>query len=279
MKNPCTSFDASTPPWRVAQPPGAPSATGGAGLVNLGTSDTPPSEFVEIDQEAARLKRMYWSVTWAARIFGCLLGPRAYKPAMLTLTYREVDAFKPLHITNLIKCIRAWLDRRGFRLHYVWVAELQQRGALHYHVLIWLPRGLTLPKPDKQGWWPHGSTRIEWARNAVGYLCKYVSKFDSKNGLPKGARLHGAGGFDADGRDVRRWLNLPFWLKQLAGVGRRFVRVQGVGLAERETGVCVPSPWRVSLFGGRVFASRIAPPSSSPPIVSGPWSELPGPGQ
>lgn len=55
---------------------------------------------------------------------------------MLTLTYRDVDAFEPCHISLLIKHIRQWLLRRGYRMLYVWVAELQQRGALHYHVLI-----------------------------------------------------------------------------------------------------------------------------------------------
>ena len=80
---------------------------------------------------------------------------------MLTLTYREVGAWHPRHISELLQRVRVWLRRRGERLRYVWVGELQQRGALHYHVLCWLPRGLTLPKPDKQGWWTHGSTRIE----------------------------------------------------------------------------------------------------------------------
>jgi Protein of unknown function (DUF3296). len=42
------------------------------------------------------------------------------------------------------------MERRGHKLPYVWVAELQKRGALHYHVLLWLPRGLTLPNPTSK---------------------------------------------------------------------------------------------------------------------------------
>lgn len=164
MKHLHSSAQPVEPPWRSAQPPGAQGATAGPGLVNFRTSDTQLIDPIEIDQELARLKRMTRSVTWVGLIFETFLGPKRFKPAMVTLTYREVDAFEPLHITKLLKCIRSWLARRGRKLHYVWVAELQQRGALHYHLLIWLPRGLTLPKPDKQGWWPHGSTRIEWAR-------------------------------------------------------------------------------------------------------------------
>jgi hypothetical protein len=195
---------------------------------------------------------------------------------MLTLTYRDVDGFIPRHVSELLNRIRGWLDRRGQELYYVWVAELQQRGALHYHLVIWLPRGLTLPKPDKQGWWPHGSTRIEWARNPIGYLIKYTTKFDSKFGLPKGARLHGAGGFDAASKQIRQWLNLPTWLKRLAGIGSAFVRVKGCGLVERDTGVCMQSPWRVSCSGGRVTATQVFEYIGGLKDVWGPYSMLGG---
>jgi hypothetical protein len=269
----------STTPPGLALRPGAPlgaaAASGGPGLVTQRTSDTPLSDEIEIDQKRARYRRMRRSVSVAAQLIGLALGPLRFKPAMLTLTYRDVDGFEPRHVSELIKHVRHWLKRRGFGLAYVWVAELQRRGALHYHVLIWLPRGLSLPKPDKQGWWRHGSTRIEWACNPVGYLCKYVSKFDGPDAFPKGARLHGAGGFDLVGKQIRRWFNLPSWLKSAAGVGRAFMRVKGVGLVERETGVCMPSPWRVSCRGGRVFARRVAAFEAPLREIVGPWSELP----
>lgn len=193
---------------------------------------------------------------------------------MLTLTYRDVDAFEPCHISLLVKHIRQWLQRRGYRMLYVWVAELQQRGALHYHVLIWLPKGLTLPKPDKQGWWSHGSTRIEWAKRPIGYLCKYVSKLDIEGGLPKGARLHGAGGFVPVAQQIRQWFNLPTWLKHLAGVGSKFVRIKGVGLVDRASGVCVQSPWRVSISGKRVTAQKVFEYIGGMTNVAGPYSCL-----
>ena len=258
----------------VAQPPGALPATKAPGLVTFRTSDTPTSEPVEIDQVQARKTRLRRSVTVAARMFEFVLGPRTFKPAMLTLTYRDVDGYKPCHVSELLVRIRNWLDRRGHKFRYVWVAELQKRGALHYHVLIWLPKGLTLPKPDKQGWWPHGSTRIEWARNAIGYLCKYVSKFDDVNAFPKGARLHGSGGHEDFARQIRQWFNLPSWLKSLAGVESRFVRIKGVGLVERSTGLCVQSPWRVSVCRGRVSATRLFTYDEALPNVSGPYTEL-----
>ena len=245
-----------------------------SGLVILKTSDTPTP--IEIDQQRARLSRMRRTTTWSANLLQQTLGPRGYKPALLTLTYHKVDGFRPRHISQLFNHIRNWIGRRGYAFHFVWVAELQQRGALHYHVIVWLPRGLTLPKPDKQGWWPHGFTKIEWARNAVGYLLKYASKFDTKHQLPKGARLYGSGGLDATGKQICRWVNLPTWLKPLAGVGSRFMRIKGCGLVERDTGVCVPSPWRVSCSAGKVSATKIFDYVGGIAHVGGPYSMLGG---
>lgn len=248
----------------------APQAS--AGLVQIKTSDTLNPQSIEIDQEQARLARLRRSVLTAASLLQFQQLNFRPRMAMLTLTYRDVNGFEPRHISALLKHIRQWLSRRKKPFIYVWVAELQQRGALHYHVLIWLPRGLTLPKPDKQGWWTHGSTRIEWAKRPIGYLCKYVSKLDIKGGLPKGARLHGSGGFDQFARTIRQWFNLPTWLKHIAGVGSKFVRVKGIGLVDRDSGICLQSPWRVSCYGGRVFATKIFDYPDSMTNVSGPYS-------
>jgi hypothetical protein len=265
------SPDPGAPP-RGARGPAQPAS----GLVSLKTSDTPQS--VEIDSEKARFTRLKRSVLVAAKLFEYAFRGIAFRPAMLTLTYREVDAFEPRHISELLKRIRHWVERRGHVFCYVWVAELQQRGALHYHVLIWLPKGLTLPKPDKQGWWPHGFTRIERARHPIGYMLKYTSKFDTKVGLPKGARLHGAGGFkDAAAKQIRRWFNLPTWLKHLAGVESRFVRAKGVGLVDASTGICVPSPWRVSCHGGKVTATEVFRYIGGFREIAGPYSVIGAP--
>lgn len=269
-----SATDSGAPVRTAAQAERAACAQAHAGLVTLKTSDTLLPEEVLIDQEKARLARLRRSVLTAAHLFQQPWNGFRTRTAMLTLTYRDVDAFEPCHISELIKRIRQWIQRRGFRLLYVWVAELQKRGALHYHVLIWLPVGLTLPKPDKQGWWPHGSTRIEWAKYPIGYLCKYASKFDIKGGLPKGARLHGSGGFAPVARQIRQWFNLPTWLKHLAGVGSRFVRVKGVGLVDRDSGICVQSPWRVSVSGKRVTAQKVFEYIGGMSSVAGPYSLL-----
>ena len=101
---------------------------------------------------------------------------------MVTLTYRDDVDWSPRQVSNYLKCVREWARRKGIFIHYVWVLELTKRGRPHYHVLFWLPKGVSMPKADKQGWWKHGMTRSEWAYSPVGYLCKYTSKgidFDS----------------------------------------------------------------------------------------------------
>lgn len=259
-------------------PAGAPGRGVSPGLVSSHTSGT-PSSLVEIDPFLTRLRRLRRSVMTAARMHDFELLNQRFKTAMLTLTYREVGAWNPKHISELLQRTRVWLRRRGLQLRYVWVAELQQRGALHYHVLIWLPRGLTLPKPDKQGWWTHGSTRIEWARKPAGYLAKYASKLDSKVGLgfPCGARLHGRGGLNKLGRSVASWFNLPQWAREVCDLAGRAVRVKGCGLVERGTGVCLPSPWRVSFSpSGTAIAERMWSYARSLREVAGPFSWVPG---
>lgn len=120
----------------------------------------------------------------------------AYDPWLFSLTYRNGDDWKPNHIQKLLKTVRTHLYRRGIKLLYVWVAELQKRGALHYHIIIWLPQGFKLPKFGRCGWWPHGFTDQKIASKSFGYLMKYISKNDTKHSYPKGVRIYGFGGCD-----------------------------------------------------------------------------------
>src|SRR5690606_16986167 len=122
-------------------------------------------------------------------------------------TYRPDAAWRPEHISQALAAWRK--EMRGRRLRYVWVLELTKAGKPHYHVMVWLPAGVLLEKPDRSGAWPHGMSRIEWARNAVGYLVKYASKGTDGINLPRGARLFGVGGLNADSRLKRAWAMLP----------------------------------------------------------------------
>lgn len=159
---------------------------------------------------------------------------------MLTLTYRDDDLWQAKHISALLQSIRKFLARRSLSAPYVWVAELTQIGRVHYHILLWLPKGTTLPKPDKQGWWPWGSTQIQWARNAVGYLAKYASKGTDpimQRNFPKGCRLHGAGGLSDAIKKCARWWSLPAYLRAACFPIDNYMRRVGGGFVSRLSGL------------------------------------------
>ena len=239
-----------------------------AGLVPFSTSDTRgsgDSETVLIDTRAARLRRMKSGVMTAARLICGELDQTAerWRPWMITPTYRPGEVWKPTHITALVKCFRAWAERQGFRLRYVWVAEIQQRryraGAIpgecvHYHLLIWLPARLSPPKPDKQGWWTHGSTQRLRVNRPLRYILKYTSKGDSVE-FPKGLRIHGCGGLSREQRNERTWWLLPRWVRTLWAADQRPRRAVGGGFVVRDTGDWYPSIYEVCNTGGSIFCS------------------------
>ena len=176
-----------------------------------------------MDPVAARCERMRRGVLNAAREIEDrqdqrqATGWRRWRPVMVTCTYADGVFMEPRHITKLLKNLRDWAGRRGFSLPYVWVLERGSRyGRLHYHVVVWTPPGFMLPKPDKQGWWPFGSTRIERARKPVGYIVGYAKKEKDKAGdpPPKGFRIHGCGGLKWAERLRRAWWSAPRWVRE-----------------------------------------------------------------
>lgn len=234
-------------------------------------------EELVVDTKEGRLKRMRRAILTTARLTQQVLQASRvrYRVWMLTLTYKDVDGWAPEQITQFLRCVRMWGKRRGFETPYSWVAELQQRGAVHYHVALWLPRGVTPPKADKQGWWRHGMTRTEAARRAVGYLAKYVSKFESKScrPFPKGLRLYGSGCLAAAVRLVRRWWMLPGFLRSSCNPAHDFIRAAGGGFVSRGLGgLLVASPWRIAaISGAHVRLVRVGPQSLSLPALE--WSD------
>lgn len=158
---------------------------------------------------------------------------------MVTLTYRPEVHWRRDHISS---CLAHWRDElRGRKLRYVWVMELTKAGRPHYHVVVWLPIGVRLGKPDQSGAWPYGFSRIEVARNAVGYLVKYATKGTDGVNLPRGARLFGVGGLSADSRLRRAWVMLPRYQRKRCEPGDRVVRMRGGGWIARETGEFWPA--------------------------------------
>lgn len=255
----------------------APDAPGG--LVPFSTSDTREETEGEqedplannrrltlVDNVAGRIRRMKSGVMTAARLIFEELAKSGerWQPWMITPTYRPGEEWAPHHITGLVKCMRTWAERQGFKLRYVWVAEIQEgrynRGALlgecvHYHLLVWIPKRFVPPKPDKQGWWSHGMTQRLRVNRPLRYILKYASKGDRVK-FPKGLRLHACGGLNEASRDNRIWWLSPRWVRAIWSDTDKPRRAKGGGFVSRVTKERIPSIFKVMFMYGYIFISQ-----------------------
>lgn len=237
---------------------------GAAGLVSLQTSplgenlNTPPQrekayfeisfdKKVRAEKRVKRLKRNVWA---AGHLHGMAdVGHRPPVAHFVTLTYVGVDDWRADHISGATEQYRRYCARLGVPCRYVWVAELQKRGAVHYHLLAWLPKGVRMPHWDKGHttpsgraagpFWSFGMSNTEKAKSGVGYLMKYLSKLGEMTVFPPHLRLYGCGGLTEQARGVRCWYNLPEWAKREHGVGD--LKRQHSRLIVLETGEILPA--------------------------------------
>jgi len=223
----------------------------GAGLVSFKTTqicvNLSPSATAE--RRVKRLKKSVWA---SGHLHGLAdNGFRAPQCWFVTLTYRGVDDWQKNHISKSLDLFRKWCYRKSIPCRYTWVAELQSRGAVHYHLLVWLPQGVRMPQWDrsygtKSKFWPHGMSNTQKAKSGVGYLMKYLSKLGELTRFPKGLRLYGIGGLTPQARGVRSWLNLPEWVKADYGVGE--VVRKKIGLLVKATGELLDPAYSVQLI-------------------------------
>jgi len=107
----------------------------------------------------------------------------------VTLTYRPGEEWEPNDLYDFKRHIKRYYG--DSLLGHYHVAEMQQRGAPHYHVVIAVTADAkSMPKPDKAGWWKKGSTNIQRIKNPKRYLLEYVKKASQKRGYPKGMRTY-----------------------------------------------------------------------------------------
>lgn len=105
--------------------------------------------------------------------------------AMYTLTYKGVKDWAPRHVSGFCRWLRAHQVKS-----YVWVAELQRRGAVHYHALALLPHGTRWVKPNADsGGWARGFTWVTPDVRFPWYILKYMQK-GSKDGRAQCFPLH-----------------------------------------------------------------------------------------
>jgi hypothetical protein len=138
---------------------------------------------------------------------------------MLTLTYRRVGDWKPGHIGTYLKNIKTKLGKN--LLAFAWVAELQARGAVHYHVMLLVEIGTQIPMPDKKGYWTHGRSNVETAKTAF-YLASYAGKKYQKDlsKYPKGCHLYAT--------SLRPSMGIPAFLRRSGGqIGPKIRTAEG----------------------------------------------------
>lgn len=215
-----------------------------------------------LDVAAGRVFRLRKSVMTTARLVNDRLkdpaqNPNGYRyiPVMVTYTYAPGVEWSPEHVSKALRAMQEWAKRKlGQRIPYLWVMELTKAGVPHYHVIVWMPARWRMPKHDLRGWWPHGHTRVERVRNAVGYVAKYASKFASKDAaFPAGARIHGSGGLTQREKAIVAWWKLPKDLRTGDEGSCQWRRAPGGGWYNIQTLERRSSEWKITMFspGGK----------------------------
>lgn len=206
-------------------------------------------EQIELDRNVIRLSKLRRRVfAWANTVKDYLPAAgkgRGFRKVMITLTYAPDVDWKANHIRDFIKELKRRLDINLVAL--AWVAELQERGAVHYHVMVIAKKGTRIPMPDKSGMWRYGMSKIETAKS-VFYICSYLKKQYQKglgdNKFPKGLRMYSVyvskNFFSVASRWFLRLSTLPRWLYEVV-----------IGLSD-----AYGSSWKRCKFGGWWYADK-----------------------
>lgn len=175
----------------------------------------------------------------------------------VTLTYEDEHTHQAQDLSKFLQRLRAQIRRLYPDVPLLYLSSLDRTahgstldGILHYHLLIWLPRGFRLEHDRLARWWPHGSTWNECCRNLRDWV-RYITKATSAM-FPKGARLYGYGGLDRAGKYSISRSSWPIWVKRLIPYGEHAKRVAGGGWVHMETGLWFESPWQWSPRGIRL---------------------------
>jgi hypothetical protein len=134
------------------------------------------------------------------------------------LNYKPGETWKQHDISDYLKNMQNYTGRENV-VGYSWVAEMQKRMEVHYHLeIITVEACRKIPFPDKKGHWKNGgSERDEVSCINIGYLTTdYMQKKEQKSNYPKGIRVYSAWlndrYFDAVDFWALRSVSYPDWL-------------------------------------------------------------------
>jgi len=148
-------------------------------------------EVAVVDIFERRLRRMQRRIGAWAQVVESWMVNNPCALVMVTLTYARVGDYQAGHIRNYMNRLRGML--KDDLLGWAWVAEIQKRGAVHYHMMVLISEGERVPMPDKQGHWEHGLSNVQRARTPY-YLVAYAGKKGQKDfaRYPRGSRTYAA---------------------------------------------------------------------------------------
>ena len=148
-------------------------------------------EYVTVDLFEKRLSMMRRRLYTWCNVMTVYCTKNNFDKLMLGFTYKPGCHYEPGHMRSYLKKIKQMLgeDLKAF----AWVAELQARGEVHYHLMLVVSKGVKVPLPDKSGMWGFGSSNVQRARTFY-YLVSYIGKEYQKDlsKYPKHCRLYGA---------------------------------------------------------------------------------------
>jgi len=139
------------------------------------------------ENDRMRLYRMRRRILSWSRIVGECEYYKECRKVMFSLTYEPGKEWEKNDIRDFNLALRKYIPKEKL-LGYAWVAEMQERGAVHYHAYWLFYKDIYIPEPDKS-FWDKGSSKITTG-NSPYYLVTYVGKEEQKEGYPKGLRAY-----------------------------------------------------------------------------------------
>lgn len=138
-------------------------------------------------QRVKQMRVVIWCGIQGMTALQAVVGGRL---VMHTLTYADVDGWGARDMCPVTRHLR-----EVGAVGYVWVMELQKRGAPHYHLLALYPPNTRWRKLDAEpAIWTHGFTWVTDGIRYPWYILKYIQKgvtSDTVRDYPKGARVYG----------------------------------------------------------------------------------------
>jgi hypothetical protein len=164
-----------------------------------------------VDNNHMRYTRLRKAIYEWARIIVVIPDTRM---VMLTLTYRPGEEWSRLDISEYLLKLKKKLKNK--LLAYAWVAELQERGAVHYHIIVVCKKTAYIPMPDKSGMWKKGNSNYKKAKTAY-YIVAYTKKKYQKDYDKFPAYCHAFAVYVSDKalQVALRENRLPEWKKEI----------------------------------------------------------------